>query len=70
MSEYVTASECCLRLGVSRRTFDTVTRHLPGFPAPLRLSRRVQRWNWQAVEAWCEAQSGYSSRAISAALSA
>lgn len=65
--DYLPADECARRLGVSRRTFDSVTRHLPGFPPPLRLSARVQRWNWRAVEAWCDAQ---SSRAISAAVSA
>lgn len=67
VSEYVTTDECARRLGVSRSTFDNVTRFRPGFPSPLRLSARVVRWNWHSVSAWCEAQ---SSRAISAALSA
>lgn len=55
MTEYVSACECAKRLGVSRRTFDSVTRHLHGFPAPLRLSSRVVRWNWQSVERWAMA---------------
>ena len=55
MTEYVSASECAKRLGVSRRTFDSVTRHIHGFPAPLRLSSRVVRWNWQSIERWARA---------------
>jgi predicted DNA-binding transcriptional regulator AlpA len=70
MSTYLTTSEVALRLGVSRSTFERITRHLPGFPSPLRLSPRVIRWQWEAIEAWLEAQAGYSSRAISSALSA
>lgn len=55
MTQYLSASECAKRLGVSRRTFDSVTRHLSGFPAPLRLSSRVVRWNWQSIERWARA---------------
>lgn len=67
---WLSAAQVARKLKVSRRTFDRVTRHMPGFPAPLRLSPKVIRWKWPAVEAWCDAQADYSSRAISSALSA
>jgi len=64
---WLSAAEVAMRLGVSRRTFDAVTRHMPGFPEPFRPSPRKARWDWRLVERWRDAQ---SSAAISSALSA
>lgn len=54
--EYVVAKDLCKMFCVSRRTFDEQTRHLPGFPPPIRLSKRTIRWELEQVKAWRAAQ--------------
>lgn len=53
---FITSAEVCEMLGISRKTFDSHTKRLPGFPKPLVLSPKVIRWNTEAIQRWLEAQ--------------
>lgn len=54
VTEYGTVADCLRFFKVSRRTFDSVTRRLPGFPEPKRLGPRTLRWDMREIQRWAD----------------
>ena len=53
LKQMLTVAEVCEILGVSRNTIATLTRE-DGFPGPVKIGRRANRWRVAEVAAWID----------------
>jgi predicted DNA-binding transcriptional regulator AlpA len=54
MIDLMTPEEVAEKLKMERRKFLRTVANQPGFPAPVRLSKRILRWHAEDIDTWVD----------------